>query len=207
MANAIDYFTVPGTQFVSVEGIILADSIGQPIESKVIKTDCKSFPGCKIRNLNQKLINNEINISEFKVIVLIIGTCDISNKYVWKTCLETGLLPDHTPKPIYTIIQDYRLLLTTIHNINAHAKIVLCSILPRPFDFTQNKLYLKNLNKELEILSKTFARCNYLNISKKFIHCGETVDSYFFKDKIHLSPSGNRLLTDILNTIVGQLLK
>lgn len=207
MANGIDYFTVPGTQFVSVEGIILSDSIGQHIESKVIKTDCESFPGCKIRNLNQKLLNDEINISGFKVIVLIIGTCDISSKFVWKTCLNTGSLPDHTPTPISTITQDYRSLLTTISHINSDATIVLCSILPRPFDYTRNKLYLKNLNKELELLSKTFPKCNYLNISRKFIHCGETVDSYFFKDKIHLSPSGNRLLTDILNTIVGQLLK
>lgn len=207
MAHSIDYFTVPGTQYVQVEGIILADSIGQHIQSKVIKTDCESFPGCKISNLNQKLLNNEITISGFKVIVLIIGTCDISNKYVWKTCLNTGLLPEHTPKAINTIIQDYRSLLTTISNINSEAKIVLCSILPRPFDYTRNKLYLKNLNKELELLSHSFGKCNYLNISKKFIHCGETVDSYFFEDKIHLSPSGNRLLTDILNTIVGQLLK
>ena len=158
MANAIKYFTVPGTQFVSVEGIILTDSIGQHIESKVIKTDCESFPGCKIRNLNQKLLNDEITVSGFKVIVLIIGTCDISSKYVWKTCLETGLLPDHTPKPINTIIQDYCLLLTTIFNINSHATIVLCSILPQPFYYTRNKLYLKNLNKELEVLSKNVCK-------------------------------------------------
>ena len=207
MATSIDYFTLPGTQFVPVEAFILADSMGQNIGCKVIKADCEFFPGCKIYNLTRKLVKEEFRLSDYKCITLIIGTCDISSKLVWKTFLQTGVLPPHTPKPIDDIVIDYRNLLDVIRKQNSTAKIIICSILPRPFDHIGNRQYLKDLNYQLEILSKSISKCKYLNISRKFIHCGEIRDNYFEKDLIHLSPAGNRVLTDTLNTVVGQILK
>ena len=207
MATNIEHFTLRGTQFVPVEAIILSDSIGQHIESKVIRTDCEAFPGCTIKRLSQKLLDREVSIRNFKCITLLIGTCDISNSQVWKTCLKTGTLPTHTPKPVEEIIFNYRSLLNTIQSLNSEATIVICSIIPRPFDHVENKQYLKNLNNQLDLLSQSFLKCKYLNISKKFLKFGETIDSYFIADKIHLSPTGNRLLTDTLNTIIGQIIK
>ena len=207
MASNIEQFTLRGTQYVPVEAIILSDSIGQHIESKVIKTDCEAFPGCTIKNLTRKLRDNEVMIKDFKCITLIIGTCDISNSQVWKTCLNTGTLPPHIPKSIDEIILNYRSLLNVIQHLNPQATIVICSIIPRPFDHVENRQYLKNLNNQLNLLSQSFPKCKYLNISKKFLKSGEIIDSYFIKDKIHLSPAGNRLLTDMLNTIVGQIIK
>ena len=207
MATNIDQFILPGTQFVPVEAVILCDSIGQHIGAKVIKTECEVYPGCKITKLAQKLSNKYINISGYKCITIIVGTCDISSKYVWKSKSVTGVLPPHTPKPIEDIIKEYRSLLDVIRNQNSIATILVCSIIPRPFDHTENKQYLKNLNKQLEVLSKFYPNCKYLNISKQFLHCGEPIDAHFDKDGIHLSPTGNSLLTDILNSVIGQMLK
>lgn len=207
MATSIDYFILPGTQFVPVEAVILSDSIGQNIGAKVIKTDCEVFPGCKINKLAEKLSDRGINISGYKCITIIIGTCDISSKHVWKRQLETGILPTHTPKPIEEISKNYRSLLNIIRNQNLTATIIVCSIIPRPFDHTENRQYLKNLNNQLDLLTKSYPKCRYLNISKKFLHFGEIIDTLFDNDRIHLSPTGNRVLTDILNSVIGQTLK
>lgn len=206
-ASNIKYFTVPGTQFVPVKALILSDSIGQNIGAKVVKTDVEAYGGCTIKKLRQKLENQEIPISEFECIALIIGTCDISGKELWKQYKRTGILPPHVPKPIGEIAIEYRLLINTVRKLNYKATVVLCSIIPRPYDHKENRQYLKDLNKNIELIAKSNTNCQYLNISKKFLKCGEIINELFDKDAIHPSPAGNRILTDTLNTVIGQILK
>ena len=204
----IKFFTVPGTQYVPCDAIILSDSIGQHIGSKVIRTECEFFGGCKVKGLIRKLKDREINISGYKCIVLIIGTCDISDKEVWYAFRRSGKLPEHTPKPILEIETDYIKLLETISNINSSASILITSIIPRPYDFVYNREYLKELNKKIAGTIKIDpAKYKFLNTAKNFIHCGEIKENLFDNDKIHLSPEGNRVLTDLLNGRIGQLIR
>ena len=205
--NNVEFFTVPGTQFVPCDAIILCDSMGQDINSKVIRSECEFFKGCKIGRLTRKLRDRDIKIFGYKCITLIIGTCDISGIETWKTCLRTGKLPEHTPKPIPQIVADYRALLETITALNPSATVLITSIIPRPYDFVYNKIYLKDLNTKIrELININPDKYKFLNTAKQFIHCGEIQENLFVQDRIHLSPSGNKVLTDMLNGRIGQII-
>lgn len=208
MANideALKSFILPGTHFVPCDAILLCDSMGQFISSKVIKTECEFFKGCKIKHLTQKLLY--IYISEYKCIALIIGTCDISSKEVWISALRNGKVPEHKPKPIAQIVVDYSELLRTISSLNSEATVLVTSIIPRPFDFEYNRQYLKELNHEIgELVNIKPSKYKFLNTAKQFIKCGEIKENMFIEDKIHLSPVGNKSLTDMLNGRIGQII-
>ena len=205
--DAAKLFTLPGTHFVPCDALLLCDSIGQFISSKVIRTECEFFKGCKVKNLTKKLRDRYIKISEYKCIALIIGTCDISGKEVWISSLRNGEVPKHNPKPITQIVADYSELLQTISYLNSEATILITSIIPRVFDFDYNRQYLKELNNKIEELTKINPdKYKFLNTAKKFIHCGEIKEDLFLTDQIHLSPAGNKLLTDMLNGRIGQII-
>ena len=158
--------------------------------------------------MTRKLKNCEIDISGYKCIILIIGTCDISDKEVWYAFRRSGKLPEHNPKPIPQIEADYIKLLQTISNINSSASILITSIIPRPYDFNYNREYLKQLNKKIaETVKIDPVKYKFLNTARNFLHCGEIIENLFDKDKIHLSPEGNHVLTDLLNGRIGQLIK
>lgn len=147
------------------------------------------------------------NCISYKCVALIIGTCDISSVETWKSCLRTGKLPEHTPKPIPQIVADYRELLETITYLNPTATVLITSIIPRPYDFDYNRIYLKDLNNKLRELANTNPdNYKFLNTAKQFIYCGEIKENLFIKDKIHLSPTGNKVLTDMLNGRIGQII-
>ena len=207
MNQNIENFVLPGTEFVQLEAIILTDSIGQHLGAKIIKTECEFFGGCTINRLIKKIEQHEIRITDYKSIALLIGTCDISGKDIWFEFKKTGKLPPHTPKPIPEIIANYTTLLTVITHFNPNATLVVCSILPRPYDYVENRIYLKTLNTNLQTLTKSNSKFRFLNIAKHFIHCGMVVEDLYLQDKIHLSPKGNTILVSVLNSYMGQVIQ
>ena len=116
-------------------------------------------------------------------------------------------MPEHKPRPIAQIIADYLELLHTISSLNPEATVLMTSIIPRPFDFDYNKQYLKELNHKIgELINIKPSKYTYLNTAKQFIKCGEIKENMFIEDKIHLSPVGNKILTDMLNRRIGQII-
>ena len=207
MNQDISNFVAPGTEFVPLQAIILSDLIGQHLGAKIIKTESESFSGCTVNRLTKKIQEHEMWITDYKSIALLIGTCDISGKDTWNQFKRTGKLPPHSPKPIPQIIANYTNLLTVLTHYNPTATVVICSILPRPYDYVENRIYLKSLNLDLQTLSKSNANFRYLNIAKHFIHCGMVVDDLYLQDKLHLSPKGNVILVNVLNSYMGQVIQ
>ena len=183
-----------GTEFDRKDGIILTDSLGKNFRH-LSRAVAVAVPGATISSLSTKL--QTLKLSSYKVILILVGTNDLTPKSVWvwyKMKLRKGQstvknLPRHPKTPPEAIKSEYRNLLEGIRQENPNIFILVSAILPRPFDFPENKNYLYEVNRELESLCLEFNACYFLKSFKPIPR-----PTHFAEDGLHLSQQGSLAL-------------
>ena len=189
--------------------ILLCDSLGKDLY--LHRTRVVSKPGAKIEDLTRKVWEGSIFISSYKVILVLIGTCNISHKQAWKDYqlqkkqgIENPVLLDFPLIPLGEFRENYKKLVSTIRLYNREAQLCLCAIPPRVYDFYQNMNHLKAINNIIKDITETTPDSQYINSAKIFIK-QNNIKEEDFCDGIHLSQKGNRRLTSLLNSQIGLL--
>ena len=85
--------------------------------------------------------------------------------------------------------------------------MIVSAILPRVFDFSQNKNYLIEVNKKIEQLCLEFQSCSYLCSYKPLMKNGKPIDKYYSWDGLHLTPEGSKVLQRFFYGSYGSNLK
>ena len=119
-------------------------------------------------------------------------------------------LPPHTRTPVTTITERFKSLLNAIREDNPKIVILVSAILPRPFDFEENKDNLVETNNSLKALCEEFTFCEYLPSYKPVMFQGKPRHTHFDEDGLHLSQTGSLTLqrffaSHLINTIKKML--
>lgn len=207
--------TQSSTQIVK-PAVIVADSLCQNLRY-LKKADVYSFSGCRIKNLIHKIKFNMIDISNYKVVLINIGTNDlITDKSIWfaystqvkkNVPIEDIVLPPHQPSKINIVVSHYKELLDVVRDKNTKAKIIVTGILPRPYDFSVNRQYLMNINAALEDMVSSYRNSYFHRTQCCFIKSKVPKPECFLFDGLHLSPAGTKLLRDIFSCEISKALK
>ena len=187
-----------GTEFAEKEGIFITDSIGKNFRH-LTRALSLSIPGATISKIKERIPN--IPLEKYKVVLLLVGTNDLTPKSLWQWYKKTKLenkgkeitLPHHTTTPVDRIVEHYKLLLEVVKMKNPHIFIMASAILPRPFDFKQNKNYLIEVNKALEKLCKEL-NVYFVYSYKPLMKYGSPKENYFDCDGLHLSQDGSKVM-------------
>lgn len=132
-----------------------------------------------------KLKLNKIKVSEFKIVILHVGTNDL------KKC------PDIS-KPMDAII-------TLITSRNKGALIVISAILPRPKDTAIEDGNRKTANAKLKDLAKTRG-CEFLHTWRPFTtKAGAPKEELYAQDGLHLNHKGTKALKNYFDGTVIRL--
>ena len=188
-----------GTSFDRKEGIIIVDSIGKHFRH-LTKAVTSVHPGITISNLVHKI--KDLNLKNYKSALLLVGTNDLTPKATWQWYKEKQRhgepriirLPPHSTTPSSIIQDKYRTLILEIRKHNPNICLLVSAILPRVFDFSQNKDYLIEVNKKIEQLCLEFQSCSYLCSYKPLMKNGKPIDKYYSWDGLHLTPEGSKVL-------------
>ena len=191
------------------DSLVLSDSLGRNIRY-IYKTDTFFYPGCRIGTIEAKIASGEIQIRKYSYITLLVGTNDLSPASIWKfykrekNAGRSGHnLPFHINNPPPAIVCAYRKLLETIKFFNPNCKIIVCGLLPRPYDNHRNKGHHTEVNKEI---AKLCNDCNsiFVRTNTSFLKFGSPCED-LFSDGLHLSTKGNRLLNKIISNNINLL--
>ena len=131
------------------------------------------FSGLTSGRLLGKLRNRVFSVSQYKNIVIHVGTNDIFD--ISCTQFESNMMQ---------IIDEIRIS-------NSSACIILSSILPRSKDFKDSKSFVFNFNEKLKHFSEVTSNVKYMSAEKSFLNrFGFPIKVLFQKDKLHLNLTG-----------------
>ena len=191
----------------NADSVFLSDSLGRNVRY-IYKTDVLYYPGCTIGALREKISTSEIRIQKYRYINILIGTNDLTPKFVWssyKRQVRQGktniVLPTHIPKAHPVIEASYRLLIDSIQERNPTAKINIIAILPRPYDYEVNKKNTVAINDILERIALDNG-CVFIRSFKSFTKCG-IPKKEFYEDGLHVTAKGNRQLNKLIANVVN----
>ena len=186
------------TELVEKEGIFITDSIGQNFRhlSRALPL---SIPGATISNITEKISN--LPLEKYRVILLLVGTNYLTPKSLWQWYKRFKIenkgkeiiLPHHTTTPVEGIVEHYKQLLKVIKTKNPNIFIMVSEILPRPFDFKQNKEYLNEVNIAIERVCKE-SNVYFIYSHKPLMKYGSLKENYFDWDGLHLSEEGSKVM-------------
>ena len=151
--------------------LILGDSIVHDlVDNHLIKV--RSFPGVGVQRLRKKLlVQRIIDLGEFGIVVLHVGTNDI---YLYE--------PDVWVRLMAGLVQDLRAVYPGV-------SFIFSAILPRPRDLFVSDPLVKAFNQQLQRWADQhgvpFARTNRPFFAKRF-----GVKGAVFRDGLHLKTSG-----------------
>ena len=100
-------------------------------------------------------------------------------------------LPPHPKTPPEHIKEQYRALFQGIRDKNPGIYLLVSAIIPRPFDYKQNKKYMCEVNLALEDLCKEFNSCYFLKTYKPMLRFGIPKSTHYLDDGLHLSQQGS----------------
>ena len=150
-----------------------------------------------------------------KKILVHVGTNDVCNKQVFNEFMDFKLgktnIPPTFDKKHYTSISDfiskYENLVRLMVEIAPYSKILMSSIIHRPYDFkTSNPLVLE-LNREIKKITNKYHQTEYLYTWKPFLDKRLHVPKYHFfsdYDCLHLSGAGTRTLKQSFHGAINQ---
>ena len=200
-----------GNEYIYKKAIVLTDSLGKNI--RYINTaNIKSKGGCTIDRLTQDI--RYLSLNNYDCVALLIGTCDISPKFVWddyikqrRQGIKHPILPEHSCITVDLFLHKYNNLISAIEQQNPTIGIVILSILPRKFHFSVNLTRITDINKALKKFCSGIHNCKFVKAYQKFTFEGKLKENLFQEDGIHLSFDGNHILKEILASEVGEVLK
>lgn len=173
-----------------------------------------SFPGATLESSLSIIQEFELKLKKLKCILLLMGTNDLTSKFIWlwyKHQVRKGKpvykLPRHSRTPAHRINQDYRNLINRIKLINPNVKIVVSAILPRVFDYKQNKNYLKNINKSLATMCKKISNCYFIESYKPLLKNGAPRNEFYKYDGLHLTLSGIVVLKRFFMSMIYNIMR
>ena len=139
---------VRGTEFQERKCLIVMDSLGTDLKH-IFRADIIAKRGCTIERLQYKI--ETMDITQYKCMIIVIGTNDLSNKRVWFDYLKNKDTPKYKleahPTTDVDILQTrYKNLLNSIKQRNPDILIELSPIIPRLFDYSINLTYMKAVN-------------------------------------------------------------
>ena len=145
----------------------------------------QAFGGLTSGRLLCKLRNRVFSVSEYKNIVIHIGTNDIFDI----SCSQFEYNIKH-------IIDEIRIS-------NVSACILISAILPRPRDFRDSKPIVFEFNEKLKYFSEVTFNVKYMAILKSFLNrFGFPIKALFQADKLHLNITGlNKFEKFLANTL------
>ena len=189
------------------DAVILSDSLGRNFR-RIYKTDLYFYPGCTINALDHKISSGEVFISNYKYIVVLIGTNDLAPKEIWKFYKaekrqgRTGEnLPIHTTTPISELSSSFLNLFDTIRNHNNTCQILAVGIPPRPYDNHRNMLHHIDANNELSNICEQ-KNIIFLKSYILFIKYGNILED-LFADGLHLTSKGSEKLSRLIEGAIN----
>ena len=173
--------------------VIVTDSLGRNMDC--LSATTRAYPGATLESMLG--VPPEIGLEKFKYIILLVGTNDLTAKFVYLWYKNTvrfnrkvKRLPFHSKTPVHRIVNDYRVLIKAIRAINHKIKIMVSAILPRRFDYFENRGYLKNVNKGLKAMTRKIRKCKFLPSFKPMIRNRKPRENFYCRDGLHVTQQG-----------------
>ena len=145
-----------------------------------------------IHNRKSDYQNQTFELKNYKVVLILIGTNNLTPKMVWQWYKEKQRkgeskgeeskylpLPPHSKPQSLEIQSKYRELIWEIRKQNPDAYLLVSAKLPRIFDCSQNKDYLIDVNLRIEQLCTKFNSCYFLKLYKPLLKHGKPREKYF----------------------------
>ena len=169
---------------VNSESTIIRDSICKFV-NKTNRVLVQAFPGMTLQTLLNKLLNNVIKVSDFRIIIIHVGTNNIH---------DVSITAERFIILIKEIVQIIRLR-------NPSALIAVSGLVPRPCD--------RGTNQQLKLLGKQ-KFCYILYTWRAFLKKTEEtkqpdLELFSHTDKLHLSRKGTLAIKKYLVGSVNQL--
>ena len=198
-----------GTAFQEKQCLIIADSMASDTRY-IFRADIVSRRGSSIVQL-QRFIEN-LDITEYKCIIILVGTNDLSDKKVWWDYKKHKGSPDfklqaHPTTKLDTLKTRYINLLNAVEIGNPGILIELQPIIPRLFDYQINLSYMKAVNNMIKDLCITRHHYHDRTLITSFLKGGKPDPSLYASDGLHLSTIGSDKLTRIFRTKVAKLIQ
>ena len=199
--------SVTGTNIQPKECLILMDSLGSDVRH-VYRADIRARKGNTIDDIRHYVERTEIH--EYKCIIIIIGTNDLTDKKIWFRYLKhkherNYQLEPHPTTSIPILRSKYIKLIDTIKSKISKIAIELAPIIPRLFDYTTNLSYMKDVNNMIKDLCTTNHIYHDRTLIKSFLKGGKPDPELYYKDGLHLSQKGTIKLRSILRCKVPKL--
>ena len=138
------------------------------------QADVISFPGINIDGLYWKIRLSGKRLSQYKIIVLHVGTNDVEAHVEGE------------------ILRKYQRLLSAVRKCNGKAIIGISSILPRPKNSVELNNKVITINRELKRLSKSYPRTEFIHSFRPFVLKNKEINTDLYAaDKLHLSFKGS----------------
>ena len=162
---------------------IIGDSIVKFLKT-TNQADVISFPGITIDRLYWKIKLGKVNLEQYKIIVIHVGTNDVKGNH------------------LNVIVQKYLRLLEIVRYKNHSAGIGLSSVLPKPCEtqVVNEKIIL--LNRDLKRISVT-NNCHFIPSYRPFVGKQRQLNTELFaKDGLHLNFKGS---VKLRNNLIGNI--
>ena len=189
------------------DALILSDSLGRNIRN-IFKTNKLFFPGCTVDSLTNKIATGEIDIRNYRYIILLIGTNDLAPKEVWKFYKKERKngnsgenLPAHDTTPIPVLGSSFLNLFNSIKYHNNSCMIFSIAIPPRPYDNHRN--YQHHIDANIEL--KRLCLLNNIIFVKSytlFVKYGKIIENLFI-DGLHFTAEGSEKISRLIESTVN----
>ena len=169
---------------ISSDHCIIGDSIVKFIKI-TNHADVKAFPGITIERLYWKVRLNKVDLKQYKIILVHVGTNDIITNSV------------------KGIINSYCKLIEAVKIKNPKAQIGVSSILPRPCDGSETNQVVEVVNREIKSICCHLG-AYFVPSYRPFVKCYKAGScDLFAKDRLHLNFKGSVTLR---KNLVGNII-
>ena len=170
---------------------MLADSMAKYVT--IQDTDIRAFRGDTIKNLNDRIRFDKINLKGYTKILIHVGSNDVSN------LLKVG----QRTVTIFDVMDRYVALRHSIRRRNSQAVLIFASVLPRVNRFHLFRPYISGLNFALEKwCAKTGGTCIYAPMYDPFLNTRGSPNAALFSDSDGLHVDGTGV--DVVEGCFGQ---
>ena len=148
------------------------------------QADVIAYPGITVDKLFWKIKLAQIDCKSYKIIVIHVGTNDLSGN------------------DIKTILLKYKRLIKLVQSVNSSAVIGVSSILPKPCETEEENERIITLNREVKTLCSDH-KVHFIPSYRPFVAKAKKINiELFARDKLHLNFKGS---VKLRNCLVGNI--
>jgi ribA/ribD-fused uncharacterized protein len=157
----------------------VCDSIPKYVHN-IANTVVIPYRGSYLLGVSNEIARNQALFASYKVILLHVGTNDVSHKH-------------STPA---SMLDRLKILVKKVRSLPLEPAVIVSSVLPRPKDLVKTKQKIIDYNETIRVWAKSELHVQYVKSYLPFIKDGVIRDEMFESDGLHPSSIGTELLRD-----------